>query len=64
MLKIEGQKAKVGMKVYDSWWPWRMGKIVKVLKTRVKIAGRPIWSEYAAKIETYDKAHLQFLRIC
>jgi hypothetical protein len=61
MLKIQGVKAKVGMKVHDSWWPWQMGKVAKVLKTRVKIV---MSSPYASsEVMTYDKAHLQFLKI-
>ncbi len=50
-------KFKVGDKIYDSWWPWRKGKITKVLKTKVHVAFNDIdaWE--------YDKAHYQFLRL-
>ena len=58
MLKIQGVKAKVGMKVHDSWWPWQMGKVAKVFKTCVKVE---LFS--TAEIVTYDRAHLQFLKI-
>ena len=58
MLLIQGVKAEVGMKVYDLWWPWQMGRITRVLKTRIKVA-----MSSTGEIETYDRAHLQFLRI-
>jgi hypothetical protein len=51
------EKIKTGQQVRDSWFSdWGVGRIVKVLKTRVKIkfTGR-------ADIVTYDLAHLQFL---
>jgi len=52
---------KVGDKVYDRWWPWRVGKIIKILKTRVKIEFPNIFGEKS--IVTYDKAHLKFLEV-
>lgn len=57
------KKFKVGDKVWDSWWPWRKGKVVKVLKTRVHIHfDKTIW-DYASGIWNYDKAHFSFLRL-
>lgn len=53
-------ECKVGLRVTDSWFPgWGIGKIVEVLKTRVKI--RYVMDEGGPPI-TYDKAHIQFLR--
>jgi len=46
----------VGMRVYDRWWPWRMGKIVRVLKTRIRVE----WSD-TGEYWSYDRAHQQFL---
>ncbi len=41
--------------VYDRWWVWKLGKVVQVLKTRLKV----MWSD--GRIDTYDKPHQQFL---
>lgn len=41
--------------VQDRWWPWRIGRVIKVMKTRIKVR----WAH--GEIETYDNAHLQFL---
>lgn len=49
-------KFKVKDVVYDSWWPWRVGSIIKVLKTRLHIE----WAD--GKIWIYDLAHMKFLR--
>ena len=55
-MAIQGIRAKVGMEVYDSWWPWKSGTVCEVLKTRIKVC-------MSEGIVTYDKGHLQFLRI-
>lgn len=47
---------KRGMKVYDRWWPWRLGVITCVLKTRVHVQ----FSDRDAHT-IYDKTHCQFL---
>lgn len=44
----------VGAHVYDRWWPWRVGIVRAVLKTRVKV-------DYGTEVWTYDRAHMQFL---
>jgi hypothetical protein len=49
------KECKVGTEVYDRWWPWKKGWIVKQLNTRIYI-----WfNRYTT--ERYDKAHCQFL---
>jgi hypothetical protein len=49
-------KFKVGDKVYDTWWPyWGLGKVVLVLKTRVKV-------KFSEHMFVYDKAHCKFLK--
>lgn len=45
--------AKVGMMVYDRWWPWCVGRITWVGKTRLKV--------WLNRYVTYDAAHCQFL---
>lgn len=57
---MKHEECRVGVRVTDAWFPdWGVGRIVEVLKTRVKIrydmdeGGPPI---------TYDTAHIQFLR--
>lgn len=46
---------KIGMKVYDSWWPsWGKGDIIVISKTIVKI-------KFKDGIKTYDVPHLRFL---
>lgn len=52
------KKFKAGMKVYDCWWPWRVGQVTWVGKTRLRVA----FSPYTADT-VYDKAHYQFLEI-
>jgi len=42
-------------KVYDRWWPWRAGTVVKRMKTRARI----LWSD--GTTWTYDTPHMQFL---
>lgn len=47
---------RVGKRVRDRWWPWRLGIIRFVGKTRVRVEWqdtREVWS--------YDHSHLQFL---
>lgn len=44
------------MLVYDSWWPHRVGRVVKRTKTRVVVR----WSD--GKKWRYDKPHQRFLR--
>jgi hypothetical protein len=45
-----------GNSVYDSWWPHRIGRVLKVLKTRLHVQ----WSD--GQVVTYDKPHQRFLR--
>ncbi|KKM72560.1 hypothetical protein LCGC14_1419370 [marine sediment metagenome] len=45
---------RVGDKVSDRWWPWEVGTVRKVFKTRVRI-------RFSGRVMTYDKAHIQFL---
>jgi hypothetical protein len=49
---------KLNQIVYDSWWPWRLGKIVKVLKTRIHV----MWIDNG-RVDSYDKPHQQFLKV-
>lgn len=50
---MQFKDAKVGLMVYDRWWPWDVGRILWVGKTKLKVwLGKPV---------TYDKAHVQFL---
>lgn len=49
-------KTRVGTKVFDSWWPDRLGMIARKLKTRVWI----LWVD--GETWKYDQVHLQFLR--
>lgn len=44
-----------GQHVYDRWWPWRLGVIVKCGKASVCVR----WSD--GDVWRYDSAHLQFL---
>lgn len=44
-------------KVYDRWWPYRPGKVIKVLKTRIHVR----W--FDGEVWSYDKAHQQFLEV-
>ena len=46
----------VSKRVFDSWWPWRFGKVIAKTKTTVKVR----WDDGATW--TYDKAHQRFLR--
>ncbi len=42
-------------KVYDRWWPERLGKVIQIRKTRLRVqwSGGDVWS--------YDLPHLGFL---
>lgn len=46
---------RVGAKVYDRWWPWQCGVIIKKMRTKVRIRRND------SQIITYDRAHCQFL---
>lgn len=50
----EGEEGKV-MRVYDRWWPWRLGTILSETAhtTRVKWDDGVVW--------VYDRAHRKFL---
>ena len=43
-----------GRRVYDRWWPWQAGYVMRVLKTRAVV-------RFDGKDRTYDAAHVQFL---
>ena len=45
----------VGDRVQDTWWQEKTGRVVEVLKTRVKI-------EMNGDVVTYDRDHYKFLR--
>ncbi len=48
---------KVGMKVYDTWYPsWGTGVVDKILKTRAFIN-----FPYPKNMMKYDEEHTQFL---
>ena len=47
---------KVGMKVYDRWWPWQVFIVAAVLKTRARLRRGA-----TERIQVYDRAHVQFL---
>jgi hypothetical protein len=48
-------KLKRKTRVFDRWWPYRYGVVIKVLKTRLHVQ----WSD--GEIWKYDQAHTQFL---
>jgi hypothetical protein len=48
---------KKGDEVYDTWYPYSMGRVVEVLKTRMKIKFYMV-----RRAIVYDKAHYRFLR--
>ncbi len=59
-------KIKVGMKVEDTWYPlWGIGKVVKVLKTRIKVLFPyvNITGRFETLPVTYDMAHTVFLKV-
>jgi hypothetical protein len=41
--------------VHDSWWPWRVGTVIK----RGKATAAVQWSD--GEVWRYDRDHLQFL---
>ena len=45
---------KVGDRVSDRWWPWRVGVVRAVLQTRIKV-------EFVMEAVTYDNAHCKYL---
>ncbi len=45
---------QVGDAVYDRWWPWLTGCVVKVNKTSLYVQGN-------GQVWRYDRAHQQFL---
>lgn len=47
---------KKGMRVSDRWWPWSVGTVAEVLKTRVRI-------QFGSEVVTYDAQHVQFLEV-
>ncbi len=49
-------KIKLYSQVYDRWWPWEIGTVVAILKTRIKV-------RFEGEIRTYDNAHTQFLEL-
>jgi hypothetical protein len=64
---MKKSELKVGMMVTDRWFPdWGTGKVIKIMKTRVKIDfnGRIILTDFDSvkcKPRTYDYDHVQFL---
>lgn len=48
----------MGDRVYDSWWPWRLGTVVAILKTRLKLR----WDDDRDYANTYDQPHSLYLR--
>jgi len=46
---------RVGDRVYDTWWFWKRGRVVYSGTTRVRVE----W--FGGQVQSYDKAHLQFL---
>jgi hypothetical protein len=48
---------RVGTRVYDSWWPYRLGKVVRVTKTTVHVK----WADTGFKW-VYDRAHMKWLK--
>ena len=45
-----------GVAVFDTWWPWRHGTVLRIGETRLRVR----WDD--GQEWSYDKAHLQFLR--
>lgn len=42
--------------VFDAWWPWRFGRIIRKRKTALWVR----WVD--GEVWRYDRAHMQFLR--
>lgn len=51
--KTGKRRFKLLNRVYDRWWPWNIGRVVRTKPLRVK------WSDGTSWI--YDRAHQQFL---
>lgn len=49
---------KLNDPVYDYWWPWRIGIIIKKTRYRLHIK----WCD--GEIWAYDSAHVKFLKPC
>lgn len=49
------RRFRPGRRVYDRWWPWRLGSVTRVLRTRVHVR----WSD--GEECSYDREHLPFL---
>lgn len=47
----------LGTRVYDNWWPHRMGAVTASSKTSVHVK----WDD--GEVVRYDQAHLKFLRV-
>ena len=47
---------KVGMLVYDRWWPWKVGRVTKVTKSTTHV----LWISGGDKV-IYDRPHQKFL---
>jgi hypothetical protein len=45
-----------GLRVYDRWWPYRVGTVTKVTKSSVWVGWRT-----TPRPQRYDKHHVQFL---
>lgn len=46
----------VGDIVFDRWWWWRLGVVVKRTKTRLRV----MWSD--GEVWNYDRPHQRFLK--
>lgn len=47
---------KKGAVVFDAWWPWRRGTILRIGETRLRVR----WDD--GQEWSYDTSHMQFLR--
>lgn len=50
------KRFKPGTQVYDRWWPWKVGRVVWVGKTRLHV-------QFGSERTVYDAAHCQFLEV-
>lgn len=57
------KRFKVGMRVYDRWWFWEIGRVVRVGKTRLRVQfpDRPV--QFPSGLVSYDAAHSRFLEV-
>jgi hypothetical protein len=54
---MKRNQIRLNLPVYDRWYiEWGIGRIVKILKTRIHI-------QFSHKLMKYDNSHLQFLEI-